>query len=159
MLLRFPESCLKWQICDSRTLQFKSLIISHLLITLSDHSRRPRRFSNLSASELKRGGGGSEILGLKGKTGPAICFKCKLDSACGRRILGRAASLFAFCCFRASCDLLHPVIVNIISIQRAVDTELKGQRVTAVEEHLKIHLFEDFMNTGDMSFCPGDHGN
>lgn len=59
-------------------------------------------------------------------------------------------------CFRILYDsVFHPVRVNVGGTQRAVDTELKGQRATVVEEHLKIHLFEDFGNAWDVPSCLG----
>lgn len=64
-----------------------------------------------------------------------------------------------FVCFRVPYHLFHPAGVDIICVQHAVGAELKGQWAAEVEEHLKIHLFEDFRNAWDVSFCLRHHGN
>lgn len=56
VLPHFPGICSKWQICDSRTLRFKSLVISHLLITLSDHCATPPKLQQPDSTRIKEKG-------------------------------------------------------------------------------------------------------
>lgn len=131
--------------------RFRSLIVSHLLIRLSDHSAMPPALQQPVRVPIKEKGA-QRFCDSEREMRPAICRKWKWDSGCRFWVPAWADPLLADVCLRLFCLFLS-VVPLVPSRQNAVGAELKGQWAAAVEEHLKIHLFEDFRNAWGVSFC------